>query len=165
MHRHMIATSSNGHQIYVDVLSSAAGRYISRQPYVIALLKELLGTRSLSGETVAFAHNMGRNIGKTDIVETTEKDIIYYAQPFKKTVFSRYAKNRYPAASNSLTVMLRRDPSDGYELVDTWIGPFSPPFPGDPHETAESKLFWQTHALVPGAENIQSKTITKTCPY
>lgn len=167
MYKYVIAPakSSDDYEVYVDLITSSAGQYLSRQPYVINLVKEVLKPMSLSGARVSIERDMGRVIGNTDIIETTDSDTIFYAQPNKKSVFSCYAKNRYPSPSRKLTIILQRDKDGNYEINDTWIGPHSPPFPGDENATAKSKAFWQTHALVQDANALQSKTITKVCPY
>lgn len=165
MYRYAITKSPAGYEIYVDLITSSAGQYLSRQPYIINLIKEVLLPMDLTSSKLAIERDMGRIIGNTDIVETTEKDNIFYAQPNKKNVFSRYAKNRYPSPSRKLTIILEQDADGNYEVSDTWIGPYSPPFPGDEKETAKSKDYWQTHALVHDSHAVQSRTITKICPY
>ncbi|MEX1995319.1 MAG: hypothetical protein WD887_00880 [Candidatus Saccharimonadales bacterium] len=165
MYKYMIMRSKVGYEVYVNLITSSAGQYLSRQPYIINLIKEVLGDKKLTGAEVAIEHDMGRVIGNTDIVETTEKDTIFYAQPNKKNIFSRFAKNRFPSPSQKLTILLSKDEDGNYELRDTWIGPCSPPFPGDENATAKSKSYWQKHALVQDARAVQSKTITKICPY
>src|SRR3989344_4792470 len=165
MYRFVIAKISDDREIYVDLITSSAGKYLSRQPYVLNLIREVLKPLKLTDAQITIERDMGRVIGNTDIVETTDKDIIFYAQPYKKSVFSRYAKNRYPLPSDKLTLILEKDSDGNYELADTWIGPFSPPFPGDEHETVKSRSYWETHALVQDAQVVQSKTITKICPY
>ncbi len=165
MYKYLITESTTGYEIYVDLITSAAGHYLSRQPYVINLIKEVVLPMKLTGPRVVIEHDMGRVIGNTDIVETTEKDTIFYAQPTKKTVFSRYARNRYPSPSRKLTIILEQDAEGNYEVHDTWVGPCSPPFPGDERATSTSKSYWETHALVQDAQAVQSKTITKVCPY
>jgi hypothetical protein len=165
MYRYIITQSKNGYDIYINLISSPAGHYLSRRPYVINLIKEVLSSTHISGARVVFEQDMGRNIGRTDIVATSEQDTIYYAQPIKTAVFSRFVKNRYPQPSQSLTIILQQDANGDYEVHNTWIGPSSPPFPGDDHETLDSKDYWKSHALVQDAQIIQSKTITKRCPY
>jgi hypothetical protein len=165
MYRHVITALPDDHEVYVNLITSSAGQYLSRQPYVINLLKEVLGEMELVDAQVSIEHDMGRVIGKTDIVETSEKDTIFYAQPYKQSVYSRYARNRYPSPSQTLTIILARDEAGDYELSNTWIGPSSPPFPGDENETVKSKTYWETHALVQDSQIVQSKTITKICPY
>jgi hypothetical protein len=165
MYKYVITESETGYEVYVDLITSSAGHYLSRQPYVINLIKEVVIPMKLTDARVIIERDMGRVIGNTDIVETTEKDTIFYAQPAKKDVFSRYARNRYPSPSRKLTIILERDDEGNYEVHDTWVGPCSPPFPGDERATAKSKTYWETHALVQDAQAVQSKTITKVCPY
>lgn len=138
---------------------------MSRRPYVIALIKELLSTNVLRGERIVIEQDMGRDIGTTDVVSTSDKDTIYYAQPLKSDVFSRFAKNRFPQVSSMLTVIVEQDADGNYEVSDTWIGGNHPAFPGDIHETIASKKYWQTHALVHDAQAIQPKSLTKSWPY
>ncbi len=165
MYKYQIAESHNGHSVYVDLINSSAGQYLSRQPYVINLIKEALLLAKLSGSQVIIEHDMGRIIGNTDIVPTSEKDTIFYAQPHKKAVFSRYVKNRSMSPSPKLTIHLEKNSDGNYEIMNTWIGPSSPPFPGDEQATEISRQYWESHALVADEQKIQAKTITKLCPY
>jgi hypothetical protein len=165
MYKYMIDESNEGYDIYVNLISSRAGHYLSRRPHILALLKELLNAKTLSGKRVVIEKDMGRDIGTTDIVLTNDKDTIYYAQALRSEVFVRFARNRYPQISTKLTVIAKKDTEGNYEVSDTWIGANYPAFPGDEFETADSKEFWETHALVQDALAVQSKTITKVCPY
>lgn len=165
MYKYAITESPNGYKVYVNLIASPAGQYLSRQPYIIKLVKEVLAAKDLTRSKETIEHDMGRVIGNTDIVETSDKDTIFYALPNKRVVFSRFAKNRYPAPSPKLTIILERDADGDYEISDTWIGPCSPPFPGDANATVKSKPYWETHALAQDAQAVQSKTITKICPY
>jgi hypothetical protein len=165
MSKFIIADSDPAYEVYVNLISSSAGHYLSRKPYVIGLIKELLISHNLKAGRAVIEQDMGRKIGTTDIVSTGNNDTIYYAQPLKSKVFSRFAKNRYPQPSNTLTVIVERDNDGNYEVSDTWIGPNCPAFPGDEYETDESKKYWQTHALVQDAQVVQSKTVTRVCPY
>lgn len=153
------------YDVYVNLISSPAGKYLSRRPYLISLVKELVSTTKLKGEQIVIEKDIGREIGTTDIVSTTSEDNIYYALPLKSDVYSRFAKNRYPQKSSSLTIIIMRDSEGNYEVEDTWIGTNHPAFPGGKMATTASKKFWQTHALVQDAQLIQSKSITKDCPY
>lgn len=165
MYKYIIAESDQTYEVYVNLISSSAGRYLSRRPYVIGLIKELLISQNLKGDRLAIEQDMGRQIGTTDIVQTGISDAIYYAQPLKSEVFSRFAKNRYPQPSNTLTVIVERDAEGNYEVSDTWIGPNCPAFPGAKYATGDSKKYWQTHALVHDAQAVQSKSVTRVCPY
>ncbi len=165
MYRYVISDTPGSYEVYVNLITSSAGHYLSRQPYVLGLIKEVLDSVKLKDSNVTIERDMGRVIGNTDIIETTEKDTIYYAKANKKLVFSKFAKNRFPAPSQQLTICLVKDLDGNYDVLDTWIGPSTPPFPGDVNETSGSKLYWDTHALVQDAQSVQSKTITKECPY
>jgi len=165
MYKYLIAKSPRGYEVYVNLIKSSAGQYLSRQPYILDLIKEVIAPMNLTNSHLLIEYDMGRVIGNTDIVETTEKDTIFYAQPYKTDVFSRYVKNRSLSPCPKLTIVLRKDEEANYEIYDTWIGPSKPPFPGDAKETAKSKKFWETHALVADSHKIQSKSITKICPY
>lgn len=165
MYKYIISEIDPDHEIYVNLISSSAGHYLSRRPYVIGLIKELLTSRKLNGPRIVIEQDMGRNIGTTDIVDTSTNDSIYYAQPIKTAAFSRFAKNRYPQPSNILTVIVELDSEGNYEVSDTWIGAYCPGFPGAKDETAESRTYWESHALVHDAQSIQSRSITKVCPY
>lgn len=165
MYKFIIDETKKEYIIYINLISSPAGRYLSRRPHVISLIKELLSAKKLRGKRIVFEQDMGRDIGTTDIISTSDKDIVYYAQALKSEVFSRFAKNRYPQASSKLTIILERDNDGNYEVRKTWIGTNHPAFPGDEHETADSRAYWQTHALVQDTLAIQSKSITKVCPY
>lgn len=165
MYRYTITESPLGYEVYINLINSSAGIYVSRRPQIINLIKEVLTPMDLTSSPMQIMHNMGRVIGNSDIVETTEKDTIYYALPFKKKVYGRYAKNRNPSPSSELTIILGKDTEGNYEVHDTWVGPYTPPFPGDEHMTAKSKPFWETHALAQDEHAVQSKSITKDCPY
>lgn len=165
MYKFVLDDTNDEYDIYVNSISSPAGHYLSRRPYIYAVVKELLSVHKLQGARIVIEQDMGRRIGTTDIVSTTDKDTIYYAQPLKSEVFSRFAKNRYPKVSSLLTVIVERDDDGNYEVSDIWIGGNHPAFPGDRFATADSKVYWQTHALVQDAQVIQSKTLTKMCPY
>jgi hypothetical protein len=166
MYKYTLTQTPGEYKVYVNLITSNAGRYLSRRPYVINLIKEVLDPMSLKNKPeLAIEKDMGRVIGHTDIVDTTEKDTVFYAKPNKTKVYSRYVKNRVPPASNTLSIVIIQDEDGDYEVRDTWIGPFSPPFPGDENESSKSKEYWETHALVQDSDTIQTKTITKNCPY
>ena len=165
MYKYVIAKSPNGYDIYVDLITSSAGHCLSRQPYLINLIKEVLMPMHLKGPNVSIEYDMGRVIGNTEIVTTSDKDAIFYAKSKNQNSFSRFVKNRSMSPTSQLTIILERDGDNNYELSDTWIGQNSPPFPGDGKETKLSKSYWESHALVMDQQVIQSKTITKVCPY
>lgn len=165
MYKFILDETNNDYCIYINLISSPAGRYLSRRPHVIALVRELLANKKLHGRRVIVERDLGRNIGTTDIVSTSDSDNIYYAQPLKSEIYSRFAKNRYAQPSSLLTIIVVRDSDGNYEVTDTWVGANHPAFPGDKYATIDSNDYWKTHALVQDAQIIQSKSITKTWPY
>lgn len=108
---------------------------------------------------------MKRNIGRADVVTTDEKDTIYYAQLLKSDSYLRFVKNRYPELSSTLTITVEQDVDGNYEVSDVWIGDNYPPLPGQENATSDSEMYWETHAFVQDALMVQSKSVTKTCPY
>ncbi len=94
-----------------------------------------------------------------------DKDSIYYAKPVKSEIYIRFVKNRGPQPSNTLTVIAELDDDGNYEISNAWIGPKCPAFPGEELESADSKAYWQSHALAHDTHVVQSRSITKECPY
>ena len=165
MYKFFLDEQDTSYSIYVNPISSAAGKYLSRRPYLFAVVKELAVATTLHGKRVVVEKDMGREIGTTDVVPTSDDDTIYYALVSKSDVFMRFAKNRDPLASSILTVIFEQDEKGDYEVSDTWIGSCRPPFPGEASETKKSKKFWQTHAFVHDSQAIQTKSVTKVCPF
>lgn len=165
MYRFVIETINEECEIYINFMTSAAGHYLNRRPYIIALIKELLAMNKLHGKLVIIEQDMGRNIGTSDVVATKETDSVYYAKPLNSDVFWRFTKSHYPQISSLLTIIAVKDEDGNYEINDTWIGGHHPAFPGDKQATPDSLGFWRTHAFVQDARQIQSKSITKSWPY
>ena len=149
----------------MGIIRSAAGQYLSRQPHLVGLIKELLLSLSLQGDRVAITHDMGRAIGNTHIVATGEKDVVFYARPPKEPNSLRFVRNRSMESSHEISLVLQQDSDGNYEVTDIWVGPLYPPFPDAENANAESIHYWQTHAFTAGSEPIDAQTITKICPY
>ncbi|HEX8182235.1 MAG TPA: hypothetical protein VF575_01380 [Candidatus Saccharimonadales bacterium] len=163
--KHVIGKTNNGVTVYVDLISSQAANQISRQPYLLNLLKELVERTVITGNELQFDQDMGRPVGHESIVETSDTDTVIYAQKLKDDVYTRFVKNAKPKPTQHVTLILQKNTDDEYELIDTWIGRLSPPRPGSKYENAESIPYWATHAYVLDGEPVQSKSITKDCPY
>jgi hypothetical protein len=165
MYTYVVGRSQNGSDVYTNIITSAAGRYFNRSPYLIRIVKDIVESLNLSEPTIMITRDMGRNIGNTNIVATGEKDTIYYARPPKRSNSLRFVKNRSLAPSSELAVILRRDADGNYEVANVWIGPPCPPFPDADDANQESEAYWRTHALVAGSETIDLQTVTGVCPY
>ncbi|MCL5113236.1 MAG: hypothetical protein M1554_02015 [Patescibacteria group bacterium] len=156
---------ATNYSIYIDQIFSPAGQYLSRHPHLYKIIEEVLVDYELNGKNIVIETKFKKDIGTTDIIPTTPTDNIYYAKAIKSTVFYRFAKNRFPQKSNILTMIIRKDKSGNYEVYDVWIGNNYPALPSGRDTTKKSKDFWDSHALVQDAISIQTKSITKTCPY
>jgi hypothetical protein len=165
MYSFAIGTSANNHQVYTNIINSAAGRCFSRQPHLVSLAKDIVEALELAAPTVYVTHDMGRMIGNTNIVVTEDKDIVFYATRLKQNSMQRYVKNRSMEPSSELSIVLCKDSDGNYELTDAWIGPACPSFPGAADENEYSKTYWQTHALTAGSESISLQSVTSVCPY
>lgn len=162
---HLVATTGNNANVYVNLTHSLAGARISRQPHLLTFLKEILGSMELTDADIYIEYDTGRIIGNSEIVATTDKDSIVYARRPKTQTYIRLVKNRQLLPTNYLTLVLRKMDSGDYELVDTWPGHKAPPFPDEAHATADSPAFWADHAIVLDGQPIQAGTLTKDCPY
>jgi hypothetical protein len=165
MIKHPIANTRDGIAVYVDLIRSPASINISREPHIVALIKELLKSTGVTGKTVTLEVDFGRTIGNTDIVETTEKDHIVYAKRIKHDTFTRFVRRRIPLPTTFVTIILHKDDDGDYELYDAWIGRKAPSMPGSDSETSESRNFWANHALIIEGQPLQTRTLTLTCPF
>lgn len=163
--KHPIAQAKNGTLVYVDLIGSAASNSIAQHPYLLNLVKELIENSNLTGPKMYFDRDMGRAVGSADVVETSDKDVILYAQAVNSTSYKRFVKNGKPQSTKHISVVLARDDDGNYELINTWVGPLRPPHPGTDKETKAGRLFWDSHAFVLDREPIKLQTLTKTCPY
>lgn len=165
MYSFVIGTSANNRQVYTKIINSDAGRCFSRQPHLVSLAKSVVESLDLTDSVMRVTHDMGRTIGNTNIVATKDTDHIFYAQRPKQSNALRFVKHRMMEPSSELSIVLQRDSDGNYELTDAWVGPACPPFPGAADERADSKAYWQTHALTAGSESISLQSVTTTCPY
>ncbi len=163
--KHAIGQTRNGLPVYVDLISSSAAAQIAARPQLLVLVKEVLAKINVHNAETMIEYDMGRNIGYDFVVPTTEKDVILYAQLMRSDIYTPFVKNGTPQATSYLCFTLKRADDRSYELSDTWVGRQTPSLPGSDHATAESKTYWANHAVVLAAQSIQTRTITRTCPY
>ncbi|HSD56195.1 MAG TPA: hypothetical protein VLA92_03515 [Candidatus Saccharimonadales bacterium] len=165
MIKHPLATTLSGMPVYVDLINSPASNTIAQQPHISKLISEVLAAIKPKGKSPVIEFDFGRTIGTCDVVATTDKDIVMYAKPLKQDAFFRFVRRRHPEQTQYLTISLRQDSNNEYELYDVWMGRDLPAAPGSERETAESKPFWNTHAWVLDSHPVQHKTLTTTQPY
>lgn len=162
--KHLIGQTRNGIPVYVDLIHSHVANHIAQQPRLLGLLAEALQKTKLHDTKASVEHDMRRTIGYSFIVKTTGSDSIFYAKLLRDDTYIRFIKNGKPSSTQYLSMVLHRD-NGSYELHDAWVGRLNPPHPGTDGETAESKPFWETHAVISSNESLQLRTITKVCPY
>jgi hypothetical protein len=163
--KHPIGRTRNDVSVYIDLIRSQAAGYVSQQPRLLELIRGVLRQTTAQDPIIRIEQNMGRAIGYNFVVSTTDKDAIFYAQLIRDPLYTRFVKNGKPRTTKYLTIILNRDEDGEYELYDTWVGRLRPPRPGSDDETAESRAYWATHAFILDSQPIQSRTVTKTCPY
>jgi hypothetical protein len=161
--KHPIANTLSGTPVYVDLINSAASSNIAQQPHLLGLVVELLRSTKITGASPSLEHDFGRNIGNSDIVKTTDKDIIVYAKRLKQDNFTRFVRRRMPTPTSFVSIELKKDSDGEYALTNAWIGRLAPPYPQD--ETAKDDSYWSEHATVLEGQPIQLRTITTVSPY
>lgn len=163
--KHEITKTQNGRLVYVDLIHSLAGNSIADHPYLLTLIKERLSRPIFLEPLTREEYDMGRTVGYDFVIETSNKDTILYARLFNETTYTRFIKNGKPTPTPYLSIELKQDPIGHYELLNTWIGRLSPPKPGDPLEVPQSKEYWNNHAVVLDKQRLQTRSVTKVCPY
>lgn len=163
--KHPVGLTANNIPVYVDLTNSQAAVHIARHPHLLGLVKEVIQRLAPTVPIVNSEHDMGRDIGYSFVVETTDKDTILYARLLHDDIYTRFVKNGKPTKTSFLTILLLKEDDNTYALHDTWIGRINPPRPGSPHETPESESYWTNHAFILDNQTIQSRTVTRERPH
>lgn len=162
--KHSIGQTASHVEVYVDLITSEAGKQISYQPHLFSLAKEVLASTTPPNANIIIEHDMGRPIGYNQIVVTTDESIVFYGRLYKDDVLTRLVKNEKPQATRYLSLQLVWDTSS-YNLTNIWVGRLRPPIPGSAAEVPESKRYWANHAVIYTDQRLEANTITKECPY
>lgn len=147
--------------------------HMHEQAQLLEVLGEALAkVQPGSGETfLKRAIDLGRVVGKTILVATTDQDVIVFARRVGRQGYSRFVKNRPPEDTRFLTVILKKDEHEEYWiLISAYFGGQSEREPWDrairsPGERDQVKNFWSTHALVWGVEEVIPGTETTQNPW
>lgn len=164
MMRQKIATSKNGESVFLDEKVTNVTLHIIETPDLIDFVRDVVSQSELIGENIAIEKDLGRIIGETSLIETTDNDEIVYAKRLHRNKFTRFVKNRSLTQTSFVTVILRKADS-GYNLWSAWCGKLVPTSPGDDEEMPKSQGFWSNHALVYDESIIQLDTLTTICPW
>lgn len=163
--KHVVTQSANGKTVHACLTQGVLGQQVGRNPHLLRLAAEVLAGQTLEGAHITGEYDLGRGIGYSDILLTGDNDTIFYARLGRATDFTRFVKHRKNDQTSVLSLGLFADEEGNYELRNIWIGPKYPPTPGDEDATAESAVYWQTHAVVYNGQSVLSSTITKDWPY
>ena len=163
--QHLIGDSRNGATVYVNLIQSDIAKQISWQPHLLGLVREVLAKTSLKGPEAIVERDMGRPIGYSFVVPTTDANKVFYAKLLREDVYTRFVRDVQPASTQFLTLVLNRNDDDSYALRSITVGKAVPPRPGSPNETDESRPYWAGHAYVFDKQSVQTQTLTKECPY
>jgi hypothetical protein len=131
----------------------------------VPLVRKIIEETDITGDLMEFDTDTGQSIGESGLVETDDNDEIVYAIRKNRDRYARFTKSRKSEMSSMVTISLTRLDDKTYDLYSAWLGPLTPPFPGSPLATPESKPFWSNHALVWGTQEVQPGTETTECPW
>ena len=122
------------------------------------LLRETLATIDTEGKDFLKEEvDFDQPIGEKTCVEVGPEDEIVMIYRKGRRGRTPMVKNRKAGPCNTVTVILKREPSDqdkdNYRLITSYIGKGSVREPWDPglssqKDIEESKKFWNTHALI-----------------
>lgn len=163
--KHAITTSRDGKQLYGFLTQAPLSAVIARNPHLLTLIAEIVTQLDLERPHEYIEQDLGRVIGYSEVVETTDKDTVFYARKSQHSVYTRFVKGRKVESTTWLTLSMQQDPDGDYELRMVNLGEGYPPFPGDTKEATNSHSYWQDHAIVYNGQALASNTITKDCPY
>jgi hypothetical protein len=162
---HVITGSADTPKVYAHLTLMPLAANISANPHLLRLAEEAVDSANLEGPVVRLEHDMGRSIGHSELVATSDADNIFFARQTKTAGFTRFVKNRKSDPTQFLSLLLARDDDGDYELTNIWIGKISPPMPDAPEAIEKSGEYWARHAVIYNGQPIVSSTLTKTCPY
>ena len=162
-----LTKTKNNSAVYYDANESHAATHFADTKNLKQLVTNILKNKVLDRPRMLFDTDMGRIVGNTDLVMNQPGDIIVYAKRKNRgDIYTSFNKSQKPQPSSVVAIGVELRPDGSYELLSAWIGTIdSPPFPGDEHETNESKPFWTGHSLVWGTQEIQEGTETLACPW
>lgn len=140
------------------------------------MIPEVLGLIDSKGKAfLEIEVNLGRIVGESICVSTGPGDEIMYAKRPKRWKHSRFVKNRLPLPSSNVFVVLKQVNDDKYVLITAFIGSRAKPEPwderyfsrqSDPAKArAESREFWNNHALTLDSTMIVAGTVKRQCPW
>jgi hypothetical protein len=117
------------------------------------LLREAIPFVNFSSSFIKSTVVFDRIIGYTHCVKTTESDTIYHEKRNERPGKSRMVLNRKPEICDKLTVILKEQIRNHYQVITSYIGDTAEPEPWDrclkdSESRKKSAQFWNNHALI-----------------
>lgn len=158
--RELVAISTNGVSVFVDYDATNVSFHIRETPNLLDLVGEAIEATDISGDgEIIFEKDMGRIVGTTTLVETTDVDEIVYAKRKERVKYSRFAKNGELTPTSYIVVCIRRQDNE-YLLWTAMCGRLLPKEWHDP-----ASHFSRTHALVYDEDLVRLDTATTINPW
>lgn len=152
-----LGTTADNKTVLLDYENTNIEYHLLETPNLIELVQEALPYLVLDdGDQAVLERDMGRTVGTTNLVDTTDGDEIVYAKRIGREKYSRFAKNRELTPCRSIVVVIRRR-GEMYYLWTAMCGMLLPP-----EAYKEESLFNKTHALVYDEALIQLNTLTES---
>ncbi len=90
-----LGRSADGKLVTLDYANTNVEYHIIETPDLLSLVQEVLPTLILGDQAqIVVERDLGRVVGTTNLVETTDKDEIVYAKRVGRSKYSRFVKNR-----------------------------------------------------------------------
>jgi hypothetical protein len=129
------------------------------------LLREAISKATLGNEAfLKIRVHMGRIVGVSTCVATTDKDRICFARRINRRGLTRFVRGREAEPCASVILIFKRI-DHGYLLITGFVGDSAEPEPWDEKASAQSVEFWSTHALIWGSEEVSPETETVNSPW
>jgi len=154
-----LGASANGKTVVLDYDNTNVEYHLLETPNLIELVQEALPSLVLGDDNqLVIEQDMGRVVGTTNLVDTTESDEIVYAKRIGRDAYSRFAKNRQPAPCSSIVIVLRKNDAR-YHL---WTAMCARLLPKDAWD--QESDFSKTHAMAFDEKLIQIDTLSVSRP-
>jgi len=148
----------------VHVFARTKRGHLLQHTDAMALLPEAISKLELINHPVADDHvasiqfDMGRIVGNTTCVETSEHDEIVYARRIGRHTVTRFVRNRHPVPCSDLTMVMKKTDT-GFLVLTAYIGKIALREPDDRGIKTEEERkpcieFWNKHALIWGSQEV-----------
>ena len=120
------------------------------EPLLPEVLSKVSDTDANSEGLIIKTVDVGRVVGKNNLVKVDSNDKIYYKRRGDRKGKSKMVANRKPEDSSEVTIIMQKQSNGGYQLYTIFVGPPAEQEPWDENVRDKQKSieFWKNHALV-----------------